>query len=1808
MMIRPQLTENALVVLKNRYLGKDENGKVVEDPAAMFRRVARNLVLIDILYDPEVYDAAGRRPDPRTGGGPSATRPGSPFPPYTRFDLSTLAAAYDGLAKRGHMRLSFAGVIERLKARRPESEKLEDELYEAMARLELLFNSPTLMNAGRELQQLSACFVLPVNDSLEGIFDSLKHTALIHQSGGGCVAGEALVHTTFCGLEEIATLYDRVRRSGVTEVSGERYRVMDVRSLGIRTLSLDPAGGGFAPRPVSHLWRWDVPAKDQVTVLCADGTRVTTSNWHPFMVFAGREVEERRADHLKPGDILLQPNASVRDNWPFAEYREVGGLRLDEELGWLAGFFLGDGSLGWFSNRSTGYRALRIRLFDGRRETLDFAVSILAKLGIGVSVQRDRRGLFCVSTTSREFVEPFARLVEARPGAKDDLTLPAELTKSPLSVISAFLAGLIDSDGYVSLSRRRVVVSTVCPDLARRLQALASLLGFGPALRVKLPRGRAKKTLYDVKLSVATKTHELATMVLPWIHDPLKRQRLEALREPAKHNTHRRLPLRFDDIEDLLIAAGVETRTSGIHRSPVSVGGERMWLHRAKWMKGLGEWKLLRLVGALRGVLPAEYRSRLDLLERLAQGWTTVSGVTPAAEPTTFYDFTVEGYNNYLAGEANLAVIHNTGFSFSRLRPKDDIVKSTGGVASGPVSFMQVFDSATNAIKQGGTRRGANMGILRCDHPDILEFINCKTKSDAITNFNISVALTDSFMAAVGEDREYELTNPRSGRPSGKLRARAVFDLIAKLAWANGEPGVIFIDRVNASNPTPQIGAIESTNPCITGDALVSTSAGLVRLDRLVETATTAQVGVVTDDRVTALTRWGNGTTGAASGVAACEDGVTIYPLAGAFASGVRPVVRVTTEGGYTLEVTPDHKIMTTQGWVPAGNLKPRYHSVLLQSGKSGFPATAGLPFDPEREVRRPADRTCRHSLPSNWSRELGLVLGWLVGDGWLREERPDCRVGFTFSAGDQEPMRHLAPVLAQWYGREVRPVKRLNGVFHLSFHSRPFVDFFRRLGVVACRAAGKRVPEALFAASEDAMLGFLQALFTADGTLAVTGNGTAYVRLTSKSLPLLGDVQRLLLALGIKSRIYDRSRAPRPTFRYKTVAGEDRSYLTDGVLFELQVSREDLGRYLDLIGFLGDKYADRIATLRHRKRGFYAGSFTDKVASVTPAGERPVFDLQEPVTHSFIANGFVVSNCGEQPLLPYESCNLASLNLVRMVTHGRLDYDRLGSAVDLAVHYLDNIIDANLYPMPEIEDMTRANRKIGLGVMGWADILILLGVPYDSEEAVALASEVMGFIDRRSKEASAALAKARGPFPNFAGSALDGPDRPPVRNATTTTIAPTGSISIVAGASSGVEPLFSLAFTRKGILGGKELVETNPCFEETARREGFYSEELMARIAEAGTVAGMEDVPDRIRRLFVTALDIAPDWHLKMQAAFQAHTDNAVSKTVNLPYEATVDDIRDIYEMAYALGCKGVTVYRNGSRRDQVLYIGSNGRSDTEAFRPAGDSASDSAGGVAGGWTGGGAASEADAGGTSDAFTGLAPGAPPGLAPGLAPLVSGKSVVDRGAWGKVKPIPRPEGLSGVTVRKATPLGNLYLTLNTADGQPFEMFAQLGKAGSDLAAFTEGIARLISLALRCGIDPREVADELADIGGNRSVGFGPNRVKSVPDAVARFLDDYLTGRVEVPPWVVRRAGQIMLFENGEAGRDGVEDSGDGATPNGEVAGAEGVRGEDPPVAAAADGVTGPARRSYDLCPSCGMHSLAYEEGCLKCRSCGYSEC
>jgi len=458
-----------------------------------------------------------------------------------------------------------------------------------------------------------------------------------------------------------------------------------------------------------------------------------------------------------------------------------------------------------------------------------------------------------------------------------------------------------------------------------------------------------------------------------------------------------------------------------------------------------------------------------------------------------------------------MALIHKsgggTGFSFSRLRPKGDVVKSTMGVASGPVSFMKIFDVATEVIKQGGRRRGANMGILRVDHPDIIEFITAKEKEGVLTNFNISVAVTDEFMEAVEKDGYYSLVNPRNGAVVRRLKARDIFDLMATAAWKTGDPGLIFIDEINRKNPTPHIGAIESTNPC------------------------------------------------------------------------------------------------------------------------------------------------------------------------------------------------------------------------------------------------------------------------------------------------------------------------------------------------------------------------------------------------------------------------------GEVPLLPYESCNLGSINLSKMVGDGEVDWEKLRQTVKIAVRFLDNVIDANKYPIPQVEAATKANRKIGLGVMGWAEMLIKLSIPYDSEEAIAMAEKIMGFISEEARKTSVELGEERGSFPNFPGSIWEKMGYKAMRNATVTSIAPTGTISIIAGTSSGIEPLFAVAFVRN--VMGTQLFEVNPLFEQIAKERGFYSTDLISRVAKTGSVQGLSEVPPDVKRLFKTALEIAPEWHVRMQAAFQKYVDNAVAKTVNLPSDATVDDVRRIFMMAWKLKCKGITVYRYGSKPGQVLVIG---------------------------------------------------------------------------------------------------------------------------------------------------------------------------------------------------------------------------------------------------------------------------------------------
>lgn len=596
-----------------------------------------------------------------------------------------------------------------------------------------------------------------------------------------------------------------------------------------------------------------------------------------------------------------------------------------------------------------------------------------------------------------------------------------------------------------------------------------------------------------------------------------------------------------------------------------------------------------------------------------------------------------DSMNSIFTAIKDTALIHQsgggTGFSFSNLRPAFDKVNSTGGVASGPISFMKVFNSATEAVKQGGTRRGANMGVLKVDHPDIMSFITCKEDNSSLNNFNISVGITEEFMKAVETNEDYCLVNPNTNKVTKKLSARKVFDRIVDMAWKNGEPGILFLDRINRSNPTPHVDSFEATNPC------------------------------------------------------------------------------------------------------------------------------------------------------------------------------------------------------------------------------------------------------------------------------------------------------------------------------------------------------------------------------------------------------------------------------GEQPLLGYESCNLGSVNLSKFVRNGAIDYDELSEVVRTAVRFLDNVIEANRYPLQKIEEMTKGNRKIGLGVMGFADMLVQMNIRYDSEDAVAVAEEVMGFINTEGEHASTELGEERGSFPNFTGSVFDTPHAKPRRNATVTTIAPTGTLSILANCSSGIEPYFALSYV-KNVMDNDELVEVNEYLQNEFKKRNIFSDELMLKIAQTGSIEEMEELPQDIRDIFLVSHDIKPETHVKIQAAFQKHTDNAVSKTINFSNHATKDDIKQAFLQACHQGCKGITIYRDKSRDEQVLNI-------KGSYKTAAEKTGEIA----------------------------------------APTRS--TIVVR---------PRPVKIQGTTTKMKTACGDIYVTVNTdEDAKPFEIFCSMGKAGGCEGSQSEAVGRLASLALRSGIEPQAIVKQLIGIRCNKPYGIGPNRIESCSDVIAKVL-------------------------------------------------------------------------------------------------------
>ena len=856
------------------------------------------------------------------------------------------------------------------------------------------------------------------------------------------------------------------------------------------------------------------------------------------------------------------------------------------------------------------------------------------------------------------------------------------------------------------------------------------------------------------------------------------------------------------------------------------------------------------------------------------------------------------------------ALIHKsgggTGFAFSRLRPEGDVVGSTGGVASGPVSFINAFDAATDVVKQGGTRRGANMGILHVTHPDILSFITSKEDGQHLSNFNISVAVTEDFMRRVEHDQTYDLVNPRTGQITGQLNAREVFERMTELAWRTGDPGIVFLDRINRDNPNPQLGDIESTNPCVTADTVVATSEGPRTVQQLVGRPFVALV---------------NGQE---------------WPSTqrGFFFTGRRKVLLIRTDSGHSVTLTPDHKLR-----------------------------------------RRTPD-----------------------GDQWVAADQVNC--------GDHIVLQRVAA------------------------------------------ASDEGVSRRNFQAVAD-------------------GRGVAVLE----------------------------------------------SEITDTV-----------------------------------------DNPTAEVTDCQPVGWAEVFDTHIPGINAFDGNGLYLHQCGEQPLLPYESCNLGSLNLARMVRYDgddvAIDWSRMSEVIGTAVHMLDSVIDMNDYPIDEIADMSRKTRRIGLGVMGWSDLLIQMGVRYDSDEALELAEGVMEFIQREAYRASEELSETRGTFPEWERSAYNRGENPQrMRNSAPVTIAPTGTISIIAGASSGIEPLFALSFVRN-VMDRTRLVEGNNYFEAVARNEGFYSEELMEQLAAVGSLEDL-DVPGWVKEVFRVSHDIDPRWHVRMQGAFQKYTDNAVSKTINFPHDATVADVAEAYRSAYALGCKGITVYRDGSKAEQVLSTGAT------------DAASEN-----------GAAA---------------------------------SVVEIEVPGPRVPRERPRQTRGITERVRTGHGNMYVTVNMDDaGRPFEVFGTVGKAGGCDAALLEAVSRLVSLALRAGIDTNEVTQQLRGI-TCCPVWDDGTLVRSGPDAVAIVLDRLTGGDAGVPDGV-----QLTLPTGVPGyGGDGVDAReflrpgdivpGRDNTPSKTGNGSGNHNGNGYAIPAAAGLI-------YGLrCPECNG-TLVNQEGCSTCYSCGWSKC
>ncbi|MCL6516644.1 MAG: ribonucleoside-diphosphate reductase [Alicyclobacillus sp.] len=1157
-----------------------------------------------------------------------------------------------------------------------------------------------------------------------------------------------------------------------------------------------------------------------------------------------------------------------------------------------------------------------------------------------------------------------------------------------------------------------------------------------------------------------------------------------------------------------------------------------------------GALVLSDVIGTL--LVPGDQRSTIastlgDMWERMAEG-KQVSILLSSLRPRYSY---VRGVNGRSSGAYSWGTLYDKG-------------NQVFGEGFGPVGVGEIMSVGCQLTLQGGSRRGALMLILNDRHADVLKFIRCKQVDGVITGANISVGISERFMEAkergepwslgfvpkdswsafdgdfdawVNADNPFEVTET--------IQADALWDELVHSAWKSAEPGVVFLGRANRMSNSWYYNPLVATNPCFHPDTRIATEFGLVRIEDLHRRVGRKAFRLVSDDRTWAASVVVNGRSYPAVGTTVREGLV--------FPTGVRQTVRVVLDNGMELKVTPDHRLLTRRGWVEAGALTAE-DVVYVQSGPGLFPAKDDL------------------------GQEWGWFLGWLTGDGWISTNG---QVGLVFGAEDAEAAAVLREIGNALSGSNVSVTRRQNGVLQITWKRSAFRQRLLELGAGVVRAHEKRVPEAIFQAARPTVVAFLQALFSADGTVGYTDEAHRTVRLSSASKELLQDTQLLLLQFGIHGKIYARPKSNQRRFTYQTLDGEERTY-DHHPHFELILSGNNVDQFYRDIGMpLVARKQARLTEMARPSRK--SEKFESRVSRVEPGEEVMVYDIHEPMTHSLIANGLVAHNCGEQPLPANGICNLGAVVLSKFAAGfadsgervefadrekeayvrgwlrkhfdeekaefllHHVKWEQLEDTTRAGIRFQDAVIDATYYPFEENRRNQMQERRVGLGIMGLHDLLLYCGIRYGSEESVRFIDVLMGLMAEWCYLESVEIAKEYGPFPAFDAEKFlasgymqrMAEERPHVaeairkhgvRNVTLMTIAPTGTTGTMVGCSTGCEPYYAWSYFRNSRLG---------MFEENASIVQEYYD----------THPGAERLPD----YFVTAMELSPEDHVRVQAALQKWIDSSISKTCNAPNSYTVEDTKRLYDLAYQLGCKGITIYRDGSRSEQVLSL----KADKAAQA--------------------GATEEPHGAGHQD-------GGPQGAAPSEAAPTSDRTQNAPPAQAAYQKRRRPDVLYGATYKKETPLGKAYITINDDPEEhvALEIFVNIGKAGSDVYAANEALGRAITLYLRDSRNPNKEAElvkHFAGIGGSNSVGFGDRRITSVPDAIAKALIEHS----ETFP--LRKAA----FREWASGQ--------------ETAVAEPERS---------------ALREYsvgkDLCPNCHQHTLVRTGGCYECEACGFSKC